>query len=149
MTTYNKDAKNAQCPSALGLLTIAEQHKVATAAINELLIKSYGLQCSTKLSKPREFMLSQKDPKPLFDAAITEAEKRYGASYSNEKTKSLVAKQALYLLCGRDKSNKVKDDCQEWRNSLIEKALTVSKAKDSKAPRKPRGKKQAAEQAAA
>lgn len=132
-SSYNAEHKNAQCPAAQGLLSLASQHAVASVAIMELLIKSYGLQCSSKLAHPRQFMLSGKSPKILFDAAIKQAELLYGASYKNDATKSLVAKQALYLLCGRDKSNKVKLSCQQWRDGLID-SLLAEKPKTSKKP---------------
>ncbi len=124
MALYDKSHKNAQCASALGLLEIANKHKVATAAMCELLIKSYGLGCSSKLAKPREFMLSKKDPMGIFLAAVKEAEKMYGGTYvTDTDSGNRVAKQALYLLCGRNSSNKVTPECQEWRNATIDAAL--------------------------
>jgi hypothetical protein len=147
MAIYDKSHKNAQCASALGLLEIAEQHKAATAAMCELLIKSYGLGCSAKLGKPREFMLSKKDPMGLFLEALKESEKRYGGTYvTGTDAGNRVAKQALYLLCGRNSSNKVTDDCQQWRNATIDLALAESgvaakPAEKPKTTRKPRAKK--------
>jgi len=122
MNDYNKEHKHAQCLSALGMLEFAELNSCASTAIQELIVKSYGLQCSTKLSHPRQFMLSKKSVKPLIQTAVKESELRYGSDF--KKQPSLVAKQAVYLLCGRDKSNKVTDDCKEWRNGAIGALLT-------------------------
>lgn len=141
METYNKQHKNAQVPSAQGLLDFASDSNVATVAIMELIIKSYGLQCQAKLGKPREFMLSKKSIKPLIDAAIKESMHLYGADV--KKSPELVHKQAIYLLCGRDKSNKVKESCQTWRNALINKALDKKEAKP-KQPKQPKQEKEAA-----
>jgi len=132
MTEYNKDHKNAQCLSAIGLLDFVELHSVASQAIMELVIKSYGLQNSTKLAQPRQFMLSKKSIKPLIVQAIKESEALYGSDY--KKSPELVSKQAVYLLCGRDKSNKVQDSCQTLRNALITKALET-KIKEPKEPK--------------
>jgi len=144
---YNKEHKNAQVVSAQELLTFASAHKVSTEAVCELIIKSYGLQCQVKLGKPRELMLSHKPMATLIDLAIKEAEHLYGARFDNDTSKSLVAKQAIYLLCGRDKSNRVKESCQEWRNKAIE-AYLAEPEKATKPASKPRSKKTAATKAA-
>ncbi len=133
---YNKEHKNAQCPSALGLLEYATINKVASAAIMELIVKSYGLQCQVKLGAPRAFMLSKKTPKALILLAEKQAQDLYGSDI--KKSPELVSKQAIYMLCGRDKSNKVKESCQLWRNSAITKLLEVKEPKEPKAKKEPK-----------
>lgn len=133
MAIYDTSHKNAQCISAQGLLAIATAHKVASAAMCELIIKSYGLGCSSRLAKPREFMLSKTDPTGLFTAAVSHAEKLYGGTYAADTAAgSTVAKQALYLLCGRNSSNKVTPALQEWRNAAIDQMLATPVVKPAK-----------------
>jgi hypothetical protein len=134
MSDYNKEHKNAQCLSAQALLDYAEEQGVNSSMMMELLIKSFGLQCSAKLAAPRKLMLARVSIKPLIASAVKQAEMLYGASHKDSP--ALVAKQALYLLCGRDKSNKVRETCQQWRDNEISLLL-------EKAASKPKGKKAA------